>query len=88
MIKKYLIYDLACKVHLYLPDQEISCQDIFQRTARKKSEKETEEFINTVTVKITPSRENGSKNKIDLNEKSSFKLFSYSLLLYLSVFLL
>ena len=74
-------------MHLYLPDQEISCQDVFQRTARKKSEKENEEFINTVTVKITPSRENGSKNTIDETEKSSFKLISYSFLLYLSAFL-
>ena len=74
-------------MHLYLPDQEISCQDVFQRTARKKSEKGNEEFINTVTVKITPSRENGSKNTIDEIEKSSFKLISYSFLLYLSAFL-
>ena len=75
-------------MHLYLPDQEISCQDVFQRTARKKSEKESEEFINTVTVKITPSRENGSKNTIDEIEKSSFKLISYSFFLYLSAFFL
>ena len=75
-------------MHLYLPEQEISCQDVFQRTARKKSEKENEEFINTVTVKITPSRENGSKNTIDEIEKSSFKLISYSFFLYLSAFLL
>ena len=75
-------------MHLYLPDQEISCQDVFQRTARKKSVEESQEFINTVTVKITPSRENGSKNTIDEIEKSSFKLIAYSFFLYLFAFLL